>query len=217
MRLREFGWPGGHFTERQTWLVIFVQTHLVVLEHGNGLEHEQWHWLLGIPAGSNAAVFGQGGGSGVVGEATANGGIGVVGRLGVGVTSGLAGQFLGNVDVTGSVLAPVTSMRIDHPLDPADMYLNQAYIASPEMVNQYSGNAVTDASGFAVVRLPDYVQAINSDFRYNLTVIGQFAQAIIAAELQDGSFTIQTDLPNVKVSWQVTGVRVDAYALRIIR
>ena len=160
----------------------------------------------------NAGVLGEGGGSGVVGEATANGGIGVVGRLRQGVTSGLAGQFIGNVDVTGSILAPVTSMRIDHPLNPADMYLNQAYIASPEMVNQYSGNAVTDVSGFAVVRLPDYVQAINSDFRYNLTVIGQFAQAIIASELQAGSFTIQTDLPNVKVSWQVTGVRMDAYA-----
>jgi hypothetical protein len=45
-----------------------------------------------------------------------------------------------------------------------------------------------------------------------LGVIGQFAQAMIAGEMANNRFAIQTDKPNVKVSWQVTGIRQDAYA-----
>ena len=43
-------------------------------------------------------------------------------------------------------------------------------------------------------------------------MIGQFAQAIVASEISHNQFTIRTDKPNVKVSWQVTGIRQDAYA-----
>jgi hypothetical protein len=46
-------------------------------------------------------------------------------------------------------------------------------------------------------------------FRYQLTVIGQFAQAIVAAEIANRSFIIKTSKPGVKVSWQVTGIRQD--------
>jgi trimeric autotransporter adhesin len=53
---------------------------------------------------------------------------------------------------------------------------------------------------------------LNMDFRYQLTCIGQFAQAIVANEISNNTFVIQTDLPNVKVSWQVTGTRNDPYA-----
>ena len=70
----------------------------------------------------------------------------------------------------------------------------------------------TDGRGEAVVRLPDYFEALNKDFRYQLTPIGEFAQAIISREVADGSFAIKTDKPNVKVSWQVTGIRQDAFA-----
>ena len=45
-----------------------------------------------------------------------------------------------------------------------------------------------------------------------MTAIGQFAQAIVASEVSHNQFTIRTDRPNVKVSWQVTGIRQDAYA-----
>ena len=53
---------------------------------------------------------------------------------------------------------------------------------------------------------------MNGDLRYQLTVIGQFAQAIVATKIQDSKFSIKTDKPDVEVSWQVTGVRQDAYA-----
>jgi len=71
---------------------------------------------------------------------------------------------------------------------------------------------VTDERGEAVVTMPAWFEALNRDFRYQLTVIGQFAQAIIATEMKDNRFAIKTDKPNVKVSWQVTGIRHDAYA-----
>ncbi|HEV8486371.1 MAG TPA: hypothetical protein VGV87_22700 [Blastocatellia bacterium] len=54
-------------------------------------------------------------------------------------------------------------------------------------------------------------QALNRDFRYQLTVIGTFAQAIVATKISGNRFTIKTNATNVEVSWQVTGIRKDAY------
>src|SRR5262249_7756320 len=67
----------------------------------------------------------------------------------------------------------------------------------------------TDENGNGIVALPDWFEAVNRDFRYQLTVVGTFAQAIVASEIKDHRFTIKTSAPNVKVSWLVTGVRSD--------
>ncbi len=64
----------------------------------------------------------------------------------------------------------------------------------------------------AVITLPDWFETLNKDFRYQLTVIGTFAQAIVGSEMKDNHFAIKTNAANVKVSWQVTGVRQDAFA-----
>jgi hypothetical protein len=45
------------------------------------------------------------------------------------------------------------------------------------------------------VRLPAYFDRINIDLRYQLTVIGQFAQAIIAKKEAGNRFVIRTDKP----------------------
>jgi hypothetical protein len=45
-----------------------------------------------------------------------------------------------------------------------------------------------------------------------IRVVGQFAQAIVAKKVDHNSFVIRTSRPNVEVSWQVTGIRQDAYA-----
>jgi hypothetical protein len=42
--------------------------------------------------------------------------------------------------------------------------------------------------------------------------MGQFAQAIVGSKIAGNEFTIRTDKPGVEVSWQVTGVRQDAWA-----
>ena len=80
------------------------------------------------------------------------------------------------------------------------------------MKNIYDGTVTTDRTGLATVTLPDWFEALNRDFRYQLTVIGQFAQAIVASEISGNQFSIRTDKPDVKVSWQVTGIRQDAFA-----
>ena len=131
---------------------------------------------------------------------------------------GLAGFFLGKTEVagdlvvTGNVSKSSGSFKIDHPLDPANKYLYHSFVESPDMKNIYDGTVTTDAAGSATVTLPDWFEALNRDFRYQLTVIGQFAQAIVASEMANHSFSIRTDRPHVKVSWQVTGIRQDAYA-----
>jgi hypothetical protein len=117
-----------------------------------------------------------------------------------------------NLQVDGTVSKGGGSFRIDHPLDAANKYLSHSFVESPDMMNIYNGNVVTNKQGLAVVVLPDYFEALNRDFRYQLTPIGQFAQAIVAREINHGRFTIKTSRPGVKVSWQVTGIRHDAYA-----
>lgn len=127
-------------------------------------------------------------------------------------SGGFAAFFLGNVDVDGVLSKAAGSFKIDHPLDPANKYLYHSFVESPDMMNIYNGTVVTNAQGDAVVKMPDWFEALNRDFRYQLTVIGQFAQAIVASEMANDTFTIKTDKPNVKVSWQVTGIRHDAFA-----
>lgn len=131
---------------------------------------------------------------------------------GTSATTNWAGYFSGNVNVTGTLSKGGGAFRIDHPLDPENKYLQHSFVESPDMMNIYNGNVTTDGKGFATVEMPSYFDALNRDFRYQLTVIGQFAQAIVSQELTNGSFIIQTDKPNVKVSWQVTGIRQDKWA-----
>ena len=83
--------------------------------------------------------------------------------------------------MTGTINKSATAFKIDHPLDPANKYLSHSVVESPDMMNIYNGNVVTDAEGVAVVELPDYFEALNHDPRYQLTVIGSFGDAQIVA------------------------------------
>ena len=121
-------------------------------------------------------------------------------------------QIYGNLHVQGSLSASIKAFVIDHPLDPANKYLSHCSVESPDVMNLYNGNIVTDTEGNATVLLPDYFEALNRDCRYQLTVIGKLAQAAVASEIENNRFTVKTDQPNVKVSWQVTGIRHDASA-----
>ncbi len=122
-------------------------------------------------------------------------------------------QIPGNLYVTGEVEKGGGTFKIDDPIDPANQYLSHSFVESPDMMNIYNGNVSTDANGLATVEMPAWFEALNANFRYQLTVIGQFAQAIVASEMQNRKFTIRTDKPNVKVSWQVTGIRHDPFAV----
>ncbi|MDX2198591.1 MAG: hypothetical protein SF069_06415 [Phycisphaerae bacterium] len=183
--------------------------------------------------GSASATDGYGGhftalgdsGTGVYGTAnTGSAPWGVYGRTSSGnsnahaihgtATSGsaYAGYFNGRVNVTGTLSKGGGSFKIDHPLDPENKYLLHSFVESPDMMNIYNGNIVTDSNGSATVTLPDWFGALNRDFRYQLTPIGSFSRAMVSQEVNGNRFVIRTEQPNVKVSWQVTGIRRDAFA-----
>jgi hypothetical protein len=178
------------------------------------------------------AVYGIGG-TGVYGE-TASGLAGVYGYTEAGSSVGVyaantgglallavstevgarrAAQFDGNVTVNGNLSKSGGSFKIDHPLDPQNKYLSHSFVESPDMMNIYNGNAVLDGAGEAVVELPEWFGALNRDFRYQLTAMGAPGPNLyIAEEVADNRFKIAGGEPGMKVSWQVTGVRKDAWA-----
>ncbi len=85
--------------------------------------------------------------------------------------TGRAAYFSGDVYVNGTLGKAGGGFKIDHPLDPANQYLQHSFVESPDMMNVYNGNIRTDANGEATVMLPLF-EALNRDFRYQLTVIG---------------------------------------------
>jgi hypothetical protein len=127
--------------------------------------------------------------------------------------AGYAGFFQGNVAVTGTVSKGGGSFKIDHPLDPENKYLYHSFVESPDMMNVYNGNVVLDGRGEAVVELPEWFEALNRDFRYQLTAIGAPGPGLhVAAKVQGNRFRIAGGSQGLEVSWQVTGIRRDAYA-----
>jgi hypothetical protein len=156
------------------------------------------------------------GGAGVAasgGSTTGLGGDGIDAFAGSGSTNGLAGSFTGDVHISGNLSVSGTkSFRIDHPLDPTNKYLYHAALESSEVLNLYSGNVVLDGNGEGTVQLPDWFETVNRDFRYQLTAIGAPAPNLhIAQEIQNHSFRIGGGAAGMRVSWQVTGVRQDAW------
>jgi hypothetical protein len=122
-------------------------------------------------------------------------------------------QIDGNLSVIGSVSKGGGSFKIDHPLDPAGKYLYHSFVESPDMMNIYNGTVMLDGQGRATVELPDWFGALNRDYRYQLTPIGGPAPNLhIAAEVSGGQFAIGGGAAGQKVSWQVTGIRQDAWA-----
>jgi trimeric autotransporter adhesin len=175
--------------------------------------------VAGVNEAGGAGVYGVGG-NGVIGSS------GIAGGVGVGAynsstgdalfaenqSGGFAAFFLGDVDVDGNLSKAGGSFKIDHPLDPANKYLYHSFVESPDMMNIYNGNVTLDGNGEAVVPLPDWFQDLNRDFRYQLTCLDGFAPIYVAQRVQGNHFKIAGGKPGMEVSWQVTGVRQDAWA-----
>lgn len=128
-----------------------------------------------------------------------------------------AGFFQGEL-FANSASAGVKSFLIDHPLDPANKYLEHSSVESDERMDLYRGLVVTDARGYATVSVPDWFDALNENIMYQLTVIdtsdsADFTLVKVVRELSGGSFKIRSSTPNTKVSWQISGRRHDATAL----
>jgi hypothetical protein len=125
----------------------------------------------------------------------------------------------GNLTAAGTITGAAKFFQIDHPSDPANKTLRHACIESDEYKNVYDGIAITDDAGYATIQLPSWMNDLNEKFRYQLTVIDEadtgdpLLWARVTRKIDSSnSFVIRTSGPGVEVSWQVTGVRKDAWA-----
>jgi hypothetical protein len=130
-----------------------------------------------------------------------------------GATDRITLNSAGDVTFSGNISKGGGSFKIDHPLDPANKFLFHSFVESPDMMNVYNGNARLDGNGQAIVELPDYFEALNQDFRYQLTAIGAPGPNLyIAREIEGNRFVIAGGQPGASVSWQITGIRHDPWA-----
>jgi len=152
-------------------------------------------------SGSNYAIYG---------DTDSTQGTGVYGTA-PNVAGAYAGYFSGRVTVTGTLAKGGGSFKIDHPLDPEHKYLYHSFVESPDMMNVYNGNVTLDEKGSAWIELPDWFEALNRDFRYQLTPLGQPSAVWIGHRVAHNRFEVR-GAPGVEVSWQVTGIRHDRWA-----
>lgn len=157
-----------------------------------------------------AGVFGQNASTGTSYNNVGVWGLGWVGVYGVSNNLGSAGY---GVYCVGKFAATGTkSFEIDHPLDPGNKILRHFSMESPEVLNLYRGNVELDSHGEIEVKLPDYFEAININFSYQLTAIGAPSSGLyIKQEIKDGSFVIAGGNAGQKVSWVVYAERNDKY------
>jgi hypothetical protein len=99
------------------------------------------------------------------------------------------------------------TFTIDDPVDPEHEILNHYFVESPEMVNIYRGVATLGSAGRAVVHLPGYFDALNSDPQVQLTGIGS-SDVYLATTEADNEFVIGGQ-PGLQVQWLATGARKD--------
>jgi len=160
--------------------------------------------------GASSQLISSAGPGGLFTGGSGGGGDGIDATCGTGC---FAGNFIGNLNVTGAITAGTKDFKIDDPLDPANKYLQHASVESSEMKNLYDGTVVLNDKGEAVVQLPGWFEAMNGSFRYQLTAVGAPSPGLYIAEKISGDhFKIAGGTPGAEVSWQVTGVRHDAFA-----
>ena len=132
-----------------------------------------------------------------------------------GITDGnWAGFFEGSAEITGATFSSAFVVLVDNPIAPAERFYRQALVGSFEQLSIISGNAVAGANGRVTVKVPTLFARFHTDVRYQLTALGP-AQIYVAKELDaKGRFTVASDVPGVRISWQLTGVRSDPAALK---
>ncbi len=125
-------------------------------------------------------------------------------------------------NVVGALSKVAGSFVIDHPLDPANKLLYHFFVESPDVKNIYDGIIELDENGEAEIPLPSYFLALNKDFRYLATPIGQpMPNLHLKKEVHRRwfglfgpiRFTITGGVAGGSVSWQITGIRHDKFIM----
>jgi hypothetical protein len=119
-----------------------------------------------------------------------------------------------NLNVLGSISKAAGSFVIDDPLDPKNKLLYHSFVESPDAMDIYDGIAALDTNGQATIELPDYFDALNDDVQYQVKPIGQpMPDLHISQQEKNDKFGVAGGVTGGKISWQITGVRHDAYIL----
>lgn len=129
--------------------------------------------------------------------------------------------FATSTSIAYSISKGAGSFVIDHVLDPLNKLLYHSFVESPDMKNLYDGVADLDEKGNATIELPKYLLALNKDFRYLGSPMGEAMPDLhVSAEVKKKwfglfgvpVFRIAGGVPNGKISWQITGIRRDPFA-----
>lgn len=135
---------------------------------------------------------------------------GAIGNFGYGVVG--QGNWYGVFSNNDMGAVGTKTFLIDYPLDPENKLLRHSSVESPEVLNLYRGSAILDSEGHAMVQLPEYFNAINTNFTYQLTAVGApMPDLYIADEVANNAFTIAGGTPGKKVHWVVFAERNDPY------
>ncbi len=160
-------------------------------------------------------------GTGVYGQSNANNTqtTGVWGQSTYGIavygssSNGYAAFWDGAVGQNGPATMPFAAVRLDHPEDPEERYLELPLAAAGERTVVLDGVITLDEAGAAEVRLPAWFARVTERHRYQLTAVGAPAPALhVARELDGDSFAVAGGVPGQKVCWQITGARRDPWA-----
>ena len=123
-------------------------------------------------------------------------------------SSGWAGYFSGNVNVTGSLSKGSGSFVIDHPLDPENKLLRHNFVESPENLLIYRGKIQLDNNGQAKVELPDYFIALTKENEATVTLTCIDVPFLTAYKWENNGFLISGEAGRY-VSWVVYADRDD--------
>jgi hypothetical protein len=122
--------------------------------------------------------------------------------------------------VTGTFSATTKQFDIPHPVDPEHLRLVHASIEGAEHAVYYRGEGQLE-SGSAVVRLPEYFEALSREQGRTVQVTpladdeGPIS-ALAASAVRNGSFTVRAldgANPQQRFYWEVKAVRSDIHPL----
>lgn len=130
----------------------------------------------------------------------------------------LAGDFHGDVLISGSISKGSGSFLIDHPLDPENKLLRHNFMEAPENLVVYRGKAKLDLTGETIVDLPAYFEALTKENEATVTLTSIGKPFLTGYEWNHGfkSFKIYGE-PGREVSWVVYADRDDPVIHQLAR
>jgi len=124
--------------------------------------------------------------------------------------NGRAAVFQNSIQVYGGIYKTVCNFEIDHPLDPLNKVLRHTSVESPGPIVMYRGKAQLDASGEALIALPEYFVALTKEDEATITLTAIGRPFLTGYEWEGGFAAFRAyGEPDREVSWVVYADRDD--------